>query len=104
MSSRRRLILPPPNTDRNCVCAICSLRWVLPPEYWEIWVQVDKVTGAILEDRSGSWLSREVGKQFPRWPDYSRNRTYADRDDDAICWAYVCPACASSRYWPDYLD
>ena len=86
-----------------CVCALCSLRFPIPG-HWEIWVKLDKVTGTILEDLSASWLSGYVGKLFPRWPGYSQKRAYADLCDDAICWAYVCPACASSRYWPYYLD
>ena len=31
-----------------------------------VYVDVDKVGGTILEDCSGSWSSRDVGKQFAR--------------------------------------
>ena len=86
-----------------CVCALCPLYFPVLG-HWQIWVKLDKVTGTIVEDLSGSWLSGYVGQLFPRWPGYSQKRVYADLCDDAICWAYVCPACASSRYWPYYLD
>ena len=35
-----------------------------------------------------------VGKQFPRSKYQWSESSYADKDEDAICWAYVCPVCS----------
>ena len=65
---------------------------------WQIWVEAGKVGGTILEDCSGSWLSRDVGEQFPRLAQHSLNRICAGKEDDAICWVCVCSACVSGRF------
>ena len=85
------------NMAHNYVCAICNSNLGTQPARWLIWVKLEKETGNILGDSSGScWLSKRVGKQFPNWKQSSKF-TYADKDEDAICWAYVCSEDAGSR-------
>ena len=87
--------------ESNYVCALCDLRLKTKEGYWQTWVQLDKETGKILEDSSGTWLSKRVGKTFPRWEDRSYVTFYVDKIEDAICWAYVCPVDAGSCFWKD---
>ena len=85
------------NMAHNYVCAICNLNLGTQPARWLIWVKLEKETGIILGDSSGSCgLSKRVGKQFPNWKQSSKF-TYADKDEDSICWAYVCSEDAGSR-------
>ena len=83
-------------------CALCGLVLPTRKRYWQIWVRVNASDGRVLEDLSGSWISRRtVLPYFLR----AREHMFCDDDNVTALWAYVCPADAQSVYWNgEYLD
>ena len=76
--------------ESKCVCGLCHLRLKTKQGDWQMWVNLDKEIGKILDDPTGSWHSERVGKILPTWEKCSSETLYVDKVEDDIYGAYVC--------------
>jgi len=86
-------------------CVLCHHGTMPDDGQWQFWVKVHQQTGEVLEESSECGMGTHRGLLFPWWdlikmrcyPDHfpswdlKKMRCYPDKEDNTVCWCYVCP-------------